>query len=99
MQRPSVLAVGTIEPRKGYRQIISAFDLLWERGEDVTLVIVGIKGWLMEDLISRIENHPEKGRRLFWLSRISDGMLSHLYRTATVLLAASSGEGSVRVGL
>ena len=91
--RPSILAVGSVEPRKGYSQMLGAFDILWKRGVDVSLVIVGIKGWMMEDLIRQLESHPQNGRRLFWLSGISDEMLTRFYQTATVLLAASVGEG------
>jgi glycosyltransferase involved in cell wall biosynthesis len=90
---PAVLMVGTIEPRKGYRQILDAFDLLWARAIDVVLVIVGRRGWLSDDVVEQILSHPENGNRLFWLTGISDGILSRLYSAATVLLAASEGEG------
>ena len=89
----SVLAVGTIEPRKGYRQIIDAFETLWDRGIDVTLTIIGNRGWLVEDLLSRLDAHPERGRRLFWLAGVSDNVLAEAYRRADLLLVASLGEG------
>ena len=89
----SVLAVGTIEPRKGYRQVLGAFDMLWRRGIDITLTIVANRGWLVEDLLALLDAHPERERRLFWVSGISDGVLAELYRSADLLLAASLGEG------
>jgi glycosyltransferase involved in cell wall biosynthesis len=92
-QRPSFLMVGTVEPRKGHQQALAAMELLWESGMDVNLVIVGKKGWMMDDLIDRIQQHPENNSRLFWLPGISDEMLDQVYRGARALLAASTGEG------
>lgn len=91
--RPSFLAVGTIEPRKGYAQTLDAFDLLWKRGVDANLVIVGKKGWLVDELAERLRKHPEAGKRLFWLESISDEYLERIYGASTCLIAASEGEG------
>jgi glycosyltransferase involved in cell wall biosynthesis len=92
-QRPSFLVVGTVEPRKGHAQTLAAFELLWERGIDVNLVIVGKQGWMVETVAERMKNHPELGKRLFWLAGISDEMLLKLYTGAAALLAPSEGEG------
>lgn len=91
--RPSFLMVGTIEPRKGHAQTLSAFDLLWEQGIDINLVIVGKQGWMVEDLVERLRNHPELDKRLFWLDGISDEYLEKVYAASTCLIAASEGEG------
>ena len=40
LARPSFLQVSTLEPRKGYAQLLDAFDHLWLTGTDVNLVIV-----------------------------------------------------------
>ena len=90
---PVVLMVSTLEPRKGYQQALDAFDLLWQDDEEVTLVIVGKLGWMYEHFAHRLRSHPQWMRRLFWFEGASDGMLQALYRRATVLLAASEGEG------
>jgi glycosyltransferase involved in cell wall biosynthesis len=58
--------VGTVEPRKGYAQTIDAFELLWSKGEEVNLVIVGKAGWHVEELVERLRDHPLRGKRLFW---------------------------------
>ena len=89
----SVLSVGTIEPRKGYRQVLDAFEAVWSRGHDVTLTIIGSRGWLVDDLLMRLDTHPERGRRLFWLAGVSDAVLAETYRRADLLLVASFGEG------
>lgn len=91
--RPTFLVVGTVEPRKAHRQVVDAFDLLWQSGSDLNLVIVGKQGWMVDDLAERIRDHGEMGKRLFWLEEISDDALDRLYESSTCLLAPSYGEG------
>jgi len=90
---PSFLSVGTIEPRKGHAQTLAAFDLLWEQGEDINLVLVGKQGWMVDKLADSLRNHPQLNKRLFWLEGISDEYLEKLYAASACLLAASQGEG------
>jgi glycosyltransferase involved in cell wall biosynthesis len=91
--RPTFLMVGTIEPRKGHPQTLTAFDLLWQQGVDVNLVIVGKEGWMMEDLADSIRDHDNFEKQLFWLDSISDEYLEEIYKATTCLIAASEGEG------
>lgn len=104
MERPTFLMVGTIEPRKGYLQTLQAFDLLWAKGVDCNLVIVGKQGWKhlpdgdirLRDIpqtIDFLRTHPENGKRLYWLEGISDEYLEKIYASSSCLLAASYGEG------
>jgi len=89
----SFLMVGTLEPRKGHMQTIEAFERLWERGNDVLLVIVGKCGWQANALIKKLKRHQERDSRLFWLEGISDEYLEKVYAACTCLIAASEGEG------
>lgn len=91
--RPTLLMVGTIEPRKGYDQALDACEMLWSEGVDFNLLIVGHFGWLMEELSARMERHGEKNRRLFWVDDADDAELDAIYEASTALLAASWGEG------
>lgn len=91
--RKSFLLVGTLEPRKGHAQVLAAFDQLWQADVDINLVIVGKKGWLVDDLVDRLRTHPEINRHLFWLEGISDEYLEKVYTSCTCLIAASYGEG------
>ena len=91
--RPSVLMVGTIEPRKGHAQALAAFEHLWAEGVQANLVIVGVEGWNVKSLTDSLKSHRELGKRLFWLPGADDAMLSRIYASATVLLAGSTGEG------
>lgn len=100
--RPSFLMVGTIEPRKGYMQVLEAFSQLWAEGMDVNLVIVGKEGWkgiadeMRRDLprtILNLRNHAELGKRLHWLEDVSDEYLEKVYAASCCLIAASIDEG------
>lgn len=99
---PTLLMVGTIEPRKGYGVVVEAASLLWEQGLAFNLVIVGREGWTslprgqrrdIPSTVARIRRHPQLGQRLFWLDDASDGVLAQLYGRADGLIAASYGEG------
>lgn len=91
--RKSFLMVGTLEPRKGHEQVLNAFDELWINDEPLNLIIVGKQGWLVDQLVERLNNHCENGKKLFWLTNASDEYLSHLYQRSIALIAASFGEG------
>lgn len=101
-QNTSFLMVGTIEPRKGILQAISAFSTLWKQGYQVALVIVGREGWrhlpenqrrTIPQIVDTIKMHPEYGKRLIWLSDVSDEFLQIIYGGCACLIAASEGEG------
>jgi glycosyltransferase involved in cell wall biosynthesis len=91
--RPTFLSVGTIEPRKAHHVTLAAFDALWAQGHDVNLVLVGKQGWLVDELVASLQNHPERGARLFWLTGVSDEYLAKVYEASTCLVTASVGEG------
>ncbi|AJJ09307.1 glycosyl transferases group 1 family protein [Yersinia rohdei] len=91
--RKSFLTVSTIEPRKGHSQTLAAFELLWNKGIDINLVIVGKQGWMVETFIKKLHSHPEFNKRLFWLEGISDEFLENIYKKCDCLISASQGEG------
>jgi glycosyltransferase involved in cell wall biosynthesis len=100
--RPTFLMVGTVEPRKGYMQALSAFEKLWAQGVDVNLVIVGYEGWkglperqrrTIPLTVYSLLNHPQHNQRLIWLQGISDEYLEGIYASSTCLIAGSEGEG------
>lgn len=90
---PLFLMVGTVEPRKGYRQALAAFEQLWVQGVEAGLVIVGRYGWMMDDFATRLDHHRQRGARLWWFSDTDDYQLEQLYGKAQCLLAASYAEG------
>jgi glycosyltransferase involved in cell wall biosynthesis len=98
----SFVSVGTIEPRKGYLQLIRSFDLLWREGVEAILVIVGNEGWVdlpdemrrdIPETIRRIREHPKLGKQLYWLENANDCELKEIYQSASCLISTSYGEG------
>jgi glycosyltransferase involved in cell wall biosynthesis len=87
------LAVGTIEPRKGYDVALAAFDRLWNSSFDARLVIFGRRGWYVEGVVAAITTHPEFGRRLFWFEDGNDAELDYAYGETDAVICASYAEG------
>lgn len=90
---PSILMVGTIEPRKAHDQALAAFSELWRRGVTANLVIVGQPGWGRAELAEELRKHPEWDKRLLWFQGASDAELLQLYQRSDGCLMASRGEG------
>ncbi len=90
---PTLLMVGTVEPRKGHAPALDAVEVLWKEGIQLNLVIVGKEGWRSHDLVRRLRRHPQRNKQLFWLEKASDALLMQLYAQCTALLAASYAEG------
>lgn len=89
----SFLMVGTVEPRKGHAQALDAFGVLWDKGRDVELTIIGRQGWMTDDLAARIREHPEHGKRLHWLHNAGDDVLKSRYESCSAVIMASEAEG------
>ena len=92
-ERATFLMVGTIEPRKGYQEVLDAFNMLWSKGKKINLIIVGKKGWMMDDFLSQISAHRGLNENLFYFDNASDEFLKELYENSACLLAASEAEG------
>ena len=93
MPGQAMLALGTIEPRKNYRSILDAYDVLRARGLDVSLIVIGKKGWMSADLMARLARHPDFGSRLIYLANASDYVVANAFRRSDCLVCASLAEG------
>ncbi|HKC19839.1 MAG TPA: glycosyltransferase family 1 protein [Candidatus Dormibacteraeota bacterium] len=93
-----VLAVGTVEPRKNYPRLLTAYRHL--RGRAVPfiingrpgvpqLVIAGRPGWAYGDTLRRIQAEPG----VKYLGHVDEPTLEALYRSASVLVFPSLYEG------
>lgn len=92
-QRPRVLAVGTIEPRKAYEVLLDAAQALWDAGVEVEFIIVGRKGWALPEVLDRLATLSDSPAPLTWLPDASDAQLQAEYAAADLLVAPSRGEG------
>jgi glycosyltransferase involved in cell wall biosynthesis len=88
LQRPYVLAVGTLEPRKNLPALIEAFIGLPEHTHD--LVLVGALGWDTGETQAAIARHPDRIRAL---GHVPDGDLASLYAGAALFAYPSLYEG------
>ena len=90
---PFSLMVGTLEPRKGHADIVTAYSELWKQGSDERLVLVGRMGWAVEGLRDAIRAHPEHGAKLLWFDDVGDLELERIYRACRGVIIASHAEG------
>ena len=87
-----LLALGTIQPRKDYVNLLKAFDVIAASDSQVRLVIAGSKGWGYEEFERTLVTlkHQE---RVTYLGYVSDQRRLSLLRNATVLAYPSVYEG------
>ncbi len=87
-----LLSVGTIEPRKNHKYSFDAFKQgLFD--EDISYVIVGKKGWKVDELYEELVNNDNYDKSLFILEDISDYELDYLYKNAYFTLFPTHYEG------
>jgi glycosyltransferase involved in cell wall biosynthesis len=84
-----VLAIGTIEPRKGFDDLVRAVAEL----EEVPLLVAGQPGWGGVDLGAVADHCGLSRSRLRLLGAVDDGTLAAVLRGASVLAAPSLAEG------
>ena len=92
-EKTNFLAVSTIEPRKGYDELISAFESALDKGNNVNLLIVGRKGWKYKETVKKIINSKYYNNSIFWFSDCNDEMLGVLYSLADCFVTNSYYEG------
>jgi glycosyltransferase involved in cell wall biosynthesis len=90
LDRPYLLTVGTIEPRKNHEMLIDAFERL--PGFDGYLVIAGARGWKCEAIFDRIRTSKCAGR-IKYVGFPDDGLLPALYSGAELFVFPSFYEG------
>ena len=93
LDRPYILSVGTVQPRKNLPRLIAAVRLLRERtGEDIVLVHAGRRGWLYAEVQRAVQDHAMADSfRL--VEDADDGELRLLYAGAVTLAYPSLYEG------
>jgi glycosyltransferase involved in cell wall biosynthesis len=89
--RPYILFVGTVEPRKNLATLLDVMeDLRRDLGERVPkLVVVGGYGWKAKGLAARLR----RSRYARWLTGVRDAELSVIYRAALFTVSPSYTEG------
>ena len=103
-QLPSILrdqkfvaVVGTLEPRKNLRTIYAAWQVAIRDGmvdpRLHTLVLVGRKGWIIDDLLHEMTSNPLVADNIVVLGAVGESMLMAIYQHAAALAFPSFYEG------
>jgi glycosyltransferase involved in cell wall biosynthesis len=92
LDRPLVVFVGTLEPRKGVVPLIGAFDRLADRERDAVLVLAGQPGWGLEEteLALASARHAD---RIVRTGYVPDATVPALLRQAAVAACPALEEG------
>ena len=90
-----ILCVGTIEIRKNHRILLDVWTHLRKELGDRTpiLVLVGRHGWLIDELIYKMQNNPDLKRDVLWLRDILDQQIAWLYKNCLFTIYPSHYEG------
>jgi len=90
IDRPYILTVGTLEPRKNIARLIDLFESLTPF--DGLLVLAGNPGWKYEPILDRIRRSPAAAR-IRRLNYVPDHSLPALYAGAQLFVITSFYEG------
>ena len=90
--KPYILMVGTIEPRKNHKLLLEAYDKgLKEMGYNI--ILAGYMGWNMESFAEQMTNHPDYGTGIYHFQGLDDDAITYLYQHAKFLAFCSYTEG------
>ncbi|HMK53515.1 MAG TPA: glycosyltransferase family 1 protein, partial [Methanobacteriaceae archaeon] len=89
---PFILFVGTLEGRKNIPTILKAFHKLKKKGINHKLVLVGMKGWNLDDIFESIK-HLNLQDEIIFPGYVPESDLVKLYNLADVFVYPSLYEG------
>lgn len=91
-EKPYVLSVGTLEPRKNHERLVRAFSELSPQFDDVHLAIAGGEGWRADGIRQAVEESSAPNR-IRLLGPVPGRDLQALYSGARVFALPSLYEG------
>ena len=90
---PTVLAVGTIEPRKDYLILMEACEKLWSDGLNFKLQIIGGWGWKTSETHQIFHELSLRKRQIHVASSVTNMELDAYFKNAHVFVYPSLAEG------
>ena len=87
-----ILSVGTLQPRKNYVKLIESLSIIISKYPSISLVIVGKKGWMWEEILEAPKKFNIKNKVKF-LDYVTDEDLPILYQNAKCFVLISLYEG------
>lgn len=91
--RPTVVFVGTVEPRKDVASLVRAFAQVADEEPDAVLVIAGRRGWGTAPVEAALAEAQRFRDRMLWTGYVHDDAVPALLRTAAVVAYPSLAEG------
>ena len=89
---PTVLVVGSHEPRKNHLAVLHSAELLWREGLRFSLTFIGGSGW-GDEFPRRVRSLQAAGRSIRIQRAVSEAELNEAYRTARFSVFPSLHEG------
>ncbi|MGH7234236.1 MAG: glycosyltransferase family 4 protein [Candidatus Saccharimonadales bacterium] len=94
IDRPYILFLGNIEPRKNLVHLIDAYSQLPETARNkFALVLAGGSGWKDEEILQKINFLQSSGSKIYKTGYVSDEQRAALYMKASVFVLPSYYEG------
>ncbi|MCL1655661.1 MULTISPECIES: glycosyltransferase family 4 protein [Elizabethkingia] len=89
------LSLSTLEPRKNIDHVIRCFIQMIEANniDDLSLVLVGSKGWMYDKIFEEYENAEHLKNRIIFTGRVDDNDLASIYSHAYSFFYMSLYEG------
>lgn len=92
-EKPFILFLGTIEPRKNLPSFIKAFNQYKEKtGSSISLIIAGSAGWSYQEVFTEARKSPYKND-IYFPGSIADKDRPKLYKAAGLFIFPSFFEG------
>lgn len=91
-QERTLIAVGTIEPRKNYDFLVDFWKLYSRQIPSITrLLVIGAPGWKSKKIQANLKSVSHQN--LTWLKNCCDGSLKFFYQNSQCFISASINEG------
>jgi glycosyltransferase involved in cell wall biosynthesis len=92
ISKPYILYLGTLKPSKNIEGLIKAYSLLPEIKEKYSLVIVGKKGWLFENIFNLVKKY-DLDNNIIFTDFVPDEETNLFMKGASVFVMPSFWEG------
>lgn len=93
-ERPKLLCVGIVEPRKNQSFLAEVAEALWTEGVEFELHVVGrVNPHFGEPIVKQFEALRAKGRALVYEGAVTDEALAKLYRESWACVFPTMAEG------
>mgnify|MGYP003320301545 CR=1 FL=1 len=91
-RKRQLLFVGSLEPRKNFKNLVKALEILQERGIEIPLIMTGPQGWKNADEVELLKNSAV-AKNIQHLGFVNEEQLRQLYAESSAIVFPSFYEG------